>query len=149
MQQFCDFLHVPTGPLGQAFTRELKQNADDGDQYKALLSHSAKKEWRDKRLQQKLEKATKKYVKTTRESASSALVGTYVSFRKLWEAEGLDKEGYKALWGNANQTPCSCLKPPIALARPKGRPRKGSPREPQDCMLHEATFCHACMYDGI
>ena len=91
--------HFLAGSLGQTFSRELKQNSKDEQEYRSLVGHQAKKAWRNKWLEAKLEQATKKQVKATKQSVASELSGQYLPFRKVWEAEGLDSDGYKVPWG--------------------------------------------------
>jgi hypothetical protein len=62
-----------------------------------LQGHAAKAEFRRKWCEAKLEEAKKAQIQEKRHTITESTNGSYLSFRKIWEAEGLDEDGFKAL----------------------------------------------------
>jgi hypothetical protein len=87
------------GTLGSHFTRDLKADPELAAAYKGAIGREAKAAFREEWCKKKLAIAEKKVAinKEQRHELSDKITGTYKPFRKLWEAEGLDKEGYMAI----------------------------------------------------
>ena len=83
--------------MGQTFQREMAKQTEAASEYKLLVGQEAKKEWRNKWLVQKLNAAIKKSIKKAKFTVTDEKVGSYLPFRRVWEAEGLDADGYRAL----------------------------------------------------
>ena len=84
------------GPAGLSFQRFLKKGGNQADEYRGLQGHAAKKEFRQKWAAEKLLEAQKKQVKTNKLVHSELSTGTYMSFKRIWDAGGSDMEGLKA-----------------------------------------------------
>ena len=88
--------------VGQSFQREMAKSTEEAQEYRGLLTHEAKKEWRQKWLKRKFDGAMKKYQKKTKMTILEQTEGVYLPFRRVWEMEGLDQDGLKAL-GNESK----------------------------------------------
>ena len=84
------------GKVGQTWARDIKSNKQLQDDYKHLLGRDAKKAFRMKWRQLKLEAAEKRAIKETKELHEDRTVGTYLPFKKVWDAEGSDDAGFQA-----------------------------------------------------
>jgi hypothetical protein len=89
---------MQSGTLGSIFTRDLKGDKELAEAYKGAIGREAKAAFREDWRRKKVALAEKKVQmhKEQRHELSDQIVGTYKPFRKLWEAEGLDKEGWMA-----------------------------------------------------
>ena len=87
---------LPPGPAGLSFQRFVKKGSPEAEQYKGLQGHVAKKEFRQKWAEQKLQEAQQKQQKVTKLVHSELSTGAYMSFKRIWDAEGSGMEGLKA-----------------------------------------------------
>ena len=85
-----------TGLAGQSFGRVLKRDKELQAEYKKLTGHQAKEEFRLKWAELEVRAAERKSVKTKTHSQEETCIGTYRPFRRIWEAEGQDSEGFQA-----------------------------------------------------
>ena len=85
------------GLLGTAFQRDHPKGSEAYEHYMTLKTHLAKKEFRQAWAQKQFDslRESKRYTQSHREV--NLQHGTYLPFRKVWEAEGMDKPGYEAL----------------------------------------------------
>ena len=93
----------PQGPGAQAFRRELENDQELRDEYQGLRGHQSKASFRSKWARAKLEQAELelKQLQTKSESHSheTATQGTFLPFKKIWDQEGQDEEGFVAFRG--------------------------------------------------
>jgi 3-oxoacyl-[acyl-carrier-protein] synthase III len=75
----------------------MRKGSAEAEDYKKLIGHAAKAEFRRKWCEAKLQEAQKLQIQEKRHTITESTNGSYLSFRKIWEAEGLDEEGFKAL----------------------------------------------------
>lgn len=85
-----------TGLAGQSFGRVLKKDKEMQAEYKKLTGHQAKEEFRLKWAELEVRAAERAAVKTKTHSQEETCIGTYRPFRRIWEAEGQDSEGFQA-----------------------------------------------------
>ena len=87
------------GTLGSQFTRDLKGDPALAEAYRGTIGREAKSAFREEWCKKKVAMTEKKVKmqKEQRHELSDTIVGTYLPFRKLWEAEGLDQEGWMAI----------------------------------------------------
>jgi len=85
-----------TGFVGQAFARTLKKDGHLKSEYQKLTGHQAKADFRLKWASLELQAAEKTAAKSKTHSQEEACIGTYRSFRRIWESEGQDSEGFQA-----------------------------------------------------
>ena len=85
-----------TGLAGQSFSRVLKKDKEMQAEYKKLTGHQAKEEFRLKWAELEVRAAERASVKTKTHSQEETCIGTYRPFRRIWEAEGQDSEGFQA-----------------------------------------------------
>ena len=91
----------PQGPIGQAFRRDLEKDQELKDKYQGLVGHQEKAAFRKKWASMKIEKLEKMQLQTESEihSRETATLGTYLPFKKIWDQEGQDEEGFVAFRG--------------------------------------------------
>ena len=96
------------GTLGSHFTRDLKGDPNLAEGYKGAIGREAKAAFREEWCKKKLAIAEKKVAmqKEQCHELSDKIVGTYMPFRKLWEAEGLDQDGWMAI----RVETCKCIR---------------------------------------
>ena len=96
------------GTLGSHFTRDLKGDPNLAEAYKGTIGREAKAAFREEWCKKKLAIAEKKVAmqKEQCHELSDKIVGTYMPFRTLWEAEGLDQDGWMAI----RVEPCKCIR---------------------------------------
>ena len=85
-----------TGMAGQSFRRGLQKDKEMQAEYKKLTGHQAKEEFRLKWAELEVQAAERASVKTKTHSQEETCIGTYRPFRRIWEAEGQDSEGFQA-----------------------------------------------------
>ena len=90
---------IPSGgSLGQKWTREGQNDPKIKQALKKCKTWEDKRKYRLKWAKKKLKEIQKEeYLEKEHLSETDLREGTYLPFRKLWEAEGLDEEGYQAL----------------------------------------------------
>ena len=88
-----------TGPMGQQFTREMKKHKESFQEYKGLTGVHAKKAFRDQWLNKKLEDAKCRVIKSQKFTILDEKNGVYISFKRVWDLEGSDMDGYQVPWG--------------------------------------------------
>lgn len=90
---------IPSGgSLGQKLTREGQMCPKIKAALKKCKTWEDKRKYRLKWAKKKLKELQKEeYLEKEHLSETDLREGTYLPFRKLWEAEGLDEEGYQAL----------------------------------------------------
>ena len=81
------------------FKRALKKDEDIADLYKKCINNSAKAKFRLDWATSVLDAGTKSAVKTKSHIQEESLEGKYLPFKKLWEAEGDDMQGWTAIMG--------------------------------------------------
>jgi hypothetical protein len=106
----------PQGAAGVAFKRDLAKDPDQNAEYRGLSGHAEKAEFRAKWAKVKLEEAELQLQKlqTTKcesHTQETVAVGTYLPFKKIWDMEGSDQEGYAALRGIQRGTDCNIVAP--------------------------------------
>jgi hypothetical protein len=87
------------GTLGSMFNRDIRSDPALAAEYKGVVGREAKAAFREEWCKKKagvLERKIKLH-KEQRHELTDQIQGTYRPFRKVWEAEGLDKEGYMAI----------------------------------------------------
>lgn len=96
------------GNVGQCFQRDLKKDPSLKDTYNGLVGHKAKSEFRAKWASMKMESAMslKEKLETTRHKEK--VEGTYMSFKRIWDQEGADADGFQAETGT-----CKSKKPKV------------------------------------
>ena len=96
------------GTLGSQFTRDLKNDSALAGAYKGTIGREAKQKFREDWCKTKLAITEKKIQmrKEQNHELKDTIVGTYLPFRKLWEAEGLDQEGWMAIRAET----CKCIR---------------------------------------
>ena len=101
-----------TGRWGQRFAR----SADGGKSadYKACKSHAEKQQFRANWATVEWNKVKITLTEDTREDEVDGKVGTYMCFKRIWDKEGRDSEGYEATV--TDEPNCVFLR----LKRPKG-----------------------------
>jgi hypothetical protein len=85
------------GAVGQSFTRALAKDSELKEAYSILVGHEAKQNFRLNWAKLELREAEKKAIKTKSHTKEQKVVGTYMPFRRLWDHEGQDRAGFKAL----------------------------------------------------
>jgi hypothetical protein len=78
------------------FRRALSSDKALADSYRALGSNQSKADFRLKWASLKLADAHKTSYKAEKSMEEELKEGRYLPFRKVWDAEGCDMEGYKA-----------------------------------------------------
>ena len=104
--------NMHTGTLGKSFARDLKADDDMMQGYKGAVGHAAKAAFREEWCKKKLAEAQRRLEmqKEQRHELSDQIVGKFMPFRKVWEAEGLDEDGYVAIRGQEKDTPAkACM----------------------------------------
>ena len=91
------------GRLGQEWS---KSSAAKSEEYRELKGQQLKKEFRAKWAKTKFEQVLQSKTRTTKIKEEHLKKGRYMSFRRIWEMEGLDDEGFKATKNHVS----SCLK---------------------------------------
>ena len=81
------------------FKRALKKDEDMADLYKKCINNSAKAKFRLDWATSVLDAGTLSAVKTKSHIQEESLEGKYLPFKKLWEAEGDDMQGWTAIMG--------------------------------------------------
>ena len=74
----------------------MAKDSDKAKEYRGLVGRQAKAQFRAKWVAQKLEAAERKMNKVQKHVITDQTDGTYLPFKKLWEAEGSDNAGFKA-----------------------------------------------------
>lgn len=88
------------GGVAQVVMRDIAKDPSLKDEYKKLHGHAAKNAFRKKFLETKLAAAKEKlHVKREKHTVVDSSVGTYMSFYRIWEHEGKDPAGFKAIRG--------------------------------------------------
>lgn len=85
-----------TGMAGQVFHRALKKDKEMQAEYQKLTGNQAKEEFRLKWAELEVRAAERSAVKQKTHSQEETCIGTYRPFRRIWEAEGQDSEGFQA-----------------------------------------------------
>ena len=87
------------GAMGAKFRRELSKDQQMLEEFKGLCGHEAKAKFRQDWASEKLKRAQKKLEVMKEQSLASTeeVHGIYLPFKKIWEQEGSDMEGYGAL----------------------------------------------------
>ena len=75
----------------------MGKDTSDAEEYRSLTTRPAKLEFRQRWVAQKLAEAERRQIKKTVQMESSETIGTYMSFRRIWDAEGSDRAGYQAI----------------------------------------------------
>lgn len=91
---------VPGAAAGR-FKRAMKKDEDLAELYKKCSNNSAKAKFRLDWATSALAAGTKSAVKTQSHIQEESLEGKYLPFKKLWEAEGDDMQGWTAIMGEA------------------------------------------------
>lgn len=78
--------------LGQQWSRSGAKT----EEYKKLQGWQAKREFRQRWAESKLQVVIDNKVRTTKISSKWLKNGRFMSFRKIWEQEGLDEAGFRA-----------------------------------------------------
>jgi hypothetical protein len=94
----------PQGAAGAAFKRDMAKDQEKCAEYRGLVGHAQKANFRAKWAKVKLEEATLQLEqlqmnKCESHTQETVAVGTYLPFKRIWDAEGADQEGYAALRG--------------------------------------------------
>ena len=91
----------PQGPIGKAFRRDLEKDQELKDKYQGLVGHQEKATFRKKWASMKIEQLELQQLQTKSETHSreTATLGTYLPFKKIWDQEGQDEEGFVAFRG--------------------------------------------------
>ena len=82
----------------------MKNNTEQNDAYKSLKSRGLKQKFREEWAKRKATECEKKQIKKQKVSHQELAHGTYLSFYKLWEAEGMDKSGYLVPYMHVHST---------------------------------------------
>ena len=75
----------------------MKKDTKEALEYRNLVGRKAKAEFRAKWAELKLEAAQKKAVKEQRHEMSEYAHAQHTPFKKLWDAEGSDQAGFRAI----------------------------------------------------
>lgn len=87
------------GRVQQKAMREIAKDPGLQEEYKKLHGHAEKEEFRRKFLEAKLAAAKDKLqVKQQKHTIVDSSKGSYMSFYRIWEQEGKDEAGFKAIW---------------------------------------------------
>jgi hypothetical protein len=83
------------GTLGSVFNTDIRSDPALAAEYKGAVGREAKAAFREDWCKKKAAIAERKINlhKEQRHELTDQIVGTYKPFRKVWEAEGLDKDG--------------------------------------------------------
>lgn len=101
----------PPGTVGTTFQRDLGKDKELSAKYRGLQGHAQKAEFRLKWAKNKLVEAEMKLeemTKTETHSHQEVTTGTYLPFRRVWEMEGQDNEGYLA-FRSTNEHHHNCI----------------------------------------
>lgn len=92
---------LPKGAMAARLRRELIKDKDKALEFKGLVGNQAKAQFRKNWATEKLKAARRKLelLKEQSLTASEEVHGTYLPFRRIWDQEGADMEGYMALRG--------------------------------------------------
>ena len=85
------------GPLGQAFYRAHKKGTPGAQAYSGCKRQAAKAKFRVEWAKTELKLIKDEHTHTEAEEIINSNSGMFLPFRKIWEAEGLDSEGYEAI----------------------------------------------------
>lgn len=87
------------------FKRVLKKDSEMADMYKQCKGNDAKAKFRLDWATSCLAAGSKSAVKTSSHVQVESLEGKYLPFKKLWEAEGDDMQGWTAIVGQTMGKP--------------------------------------------
>ena len=95
---------TPPGAVGLAFNRDVAKDPEGKAEYAKLTGHAEKANFRAKWAKLKLEEAeakldTMQMDKCESHTQETVAVGTYMPFKKIWDQEGTDHDGYVAFRG--------------------------------------------------
>ena len=92
------------GAAGLAFNRDMAKDPESKAEYTKLTGHAEKADFRAKWAKLKLVEAEEKLEamqmdKCESHTQETVAVGTYLPFKKIWDQEGADHDGYVAFRG--------------------------------------------------
>jgi len=109
---------LPKGAMAARLRRELIKDQDKALEFKGLVGNEAKAQFRQNWANEKLKAARRKLdlLKEQSLQQSEEVHGTYLPFRRIWDQEGADMEGYMALRGQSPSASVECTSLHVCFA---------------------------------